>query len=124
MKELNSNISLFNMYVANLRAGLAARGATSSDLVVSLFQSYAAASDEPFVQYMESKYNLYTEGVLVDPDAVMQVALSRYEISQDQKTWRAPPKKNKVVAMITKEKEVKKPKKDEEENESPPPNVA
>jgi hypothetical protein len=47
MKELNSNINLFNMYVAQLKAALAARGATSSDLlVVSLFQAYEVASDE------------------------------------------------------------------------------
>jgi hypothetical protein len=69
---------------------------------------------------MESKFNLYMEGTLVDPDVVMQVALTRYEISLDQKTWKAPPKKNKVVAMIAKEKEVKKPKKDDKEDESPP----
>jgi hypothetical protein len=62
--------------------------------------------------------------VLVDPDTVMQIAITRYDIFQDQKTWRAPPKKNKVVAMISKEKIVKKPKKDVQEDESPPPKVA
>jgi hypothetical protein len=84
----------------------------------------AAASDKPFTRYMESKYYLYTEGALTDPDEVMRIALARYVISLDQKTWRASPKKNRVVAMVAKEKTVKKPKKDDDEEESPPPKVA
>jgi hypothetical protein len=46
----------------------------------------------------------------------MQIALARYEISQDQMKWRAPPKKNKVIAMVAKEKVVKKAKEAEEES--------
>jgi hypothetical protein len=124
MKELNSDISLFNMYVAQLKAALAARGAVSSDLVVSLFQAYSVVSDESFVRYMESKYNLFFEGVLVDPDAVIQIAITRYNICLDQKTWRAPQKKNKVVAMIAKDKGTRKPKKIENEDGSSPRKIA
>jgi hypothetical protein len=87
---------------------------------MSLFQAYAVASDEQFVRYIESKYDLYTEGKLVDPDTIMRVALTRYEIAQDQKKWKAPQKKNKVVAMVAKEKMSMKPKQAEEEDDAAP----
>jgi hypothetical protein len=65
---------------------------------------------------MASKYDLYTEGKLTNPDAIMRMALERYEIAQDQDAWKDPPKKNRVVAMVLKEREAKKPEKVEEES--------
>lgn len=55
MKDLKSNIAVFNDHVHNVILNLAAGGETSSDLIVYLFLSYLATEDNTFKKYIERK---------------------------------------------------------------------
>ena len=52
MIELDSNIKAFNQYVKAQIKNLAARGETSSDLLINLFKGYKAANDVEFADFI------------------------------------------------------------------------
>jgi hypothetical protein len=71
----HGNIDQFNLYVTNQVEQLAARGESSSDLLVNLFAAYLAVPDRKFVEYVEKQKDKYDEGEDISPKLLMQIAL-------------------------------------------------
>jgi hypothetical protein len=59
MIELDSNVETFNQYVKSQIKNLAARGDTSSDLLINLFKGYRAANNVEFADFIRRKVNSY-----------------------------------------------------------------
>lgn len=66
------------MHVKNSREGLKARGQTVDDLMLKLFSGYRAATDSKFVEYIETKEELYLDANDQDEDKLMELALNNY----------------------------------------------
>ena len=52
MIELDSNVKTFNFYEKTQVKSLAARGDTSSDLLINLFKGYKVANDSEFLDFI------------------------------------------------------------------------
>ena len=59
MTELDSNIESFNFFVKAQVKSLAARGESSSDLLINLFSGYKVANDAEFLDFIRRKENDY-----------------------------------------------------------------
>jgi rhamnose utilization protein RhaD (predicted bifunctional aldolase and dehydrogenase) len=62
MIDLDSDIKAFNFFVQTQVKSLAARGETSSDLLINLFKGYKVADDSEFQNFIRPKENEYKEG--------------------------------------------------------------
>jgi hypothetical protein len=62
MVEITYNIDNFNLYVTTQVEQLAARGESSSDLLINLFAAYLSVPDRKFVEYVEKQKNKFDEG--------------------------------------------------------------
>ena len=90
MIELGYDIDQFNQYVTSQIEQLAARGETSSDLLLNLVDAYLAVPDKKFVEYIEKQKDKYDEGEDVTPKNLMQVALIKYKDRKRSDKWEAP----------------------------------
>jgi hypothetical protein len=88
--SLNFDIKKFNAWVKGQVAALAARGETTSDLIVNLFKGYEAVPDRVFKDYIEQKKSSYEEGGTIKYEELMQLAQNKYEGRVLAKTWNAP----------------------------------
>jgi hypothetical protein len=88
--SLNFDIKKFNGWVKGQVAALAARGETTSDLIVNLFKGYEAVPDRVFKDYIEQKKSAYEEGGTINPEELMQLAQNKFEGRVLAKTWNAP----------------------------------
>ena len=77
--EISYDIEAFNLYVTSQVEQLAARGETSSDLLINLFAAYMAVPDRKFVDYVEKQKDKFDEGEDVTTKKLMQVALIKYK---------------------------------------------
>ena len=73
------HIKSFNLYVTSQVEQLAARGETSSDLLINLFAAFMAVPDKKFVEYIEKQKDKYDEGEDVTTKKLMQVALIKVQ---------------------------------------------
>ena len=62
IKEVSNDIPKFNHHVESLLEGLTARGESSNDLLVFLFQAYGKVKDAEFQRYLNQKRSDYEEG--------------------------------------------------------------
>ena len=88
--EHNSDIKAFNQYVENLRVGLTARGATTTDLLSNLFQAYDQVEDAKFRSWATNKKNDYYEGKDLTPESFMALADQFYAQALEERTWAKP----------------------------------
>jgi hypothetical protein len=86
----NFDIKKFNGWVKGQVAALAARGETTSDLIVNLFKGYEAVPDRVFKDYIKQKKSAYEEGGTINPEELMQLAQNKFEGRVLAKTWNAP----------------------------------
>ena len=73
------DIEGFNQYVKAQMEALAARGESSSNLLILLFSAYMVVPDKKFVEYIEKQKDKYDEGDKVTVKSLMQVALIKYK---------------------------------------------
>jgi hypothetical protein len=100
MVSVDSDIGKFNQQVYNLIDSLAARGATSNDLLINIFKGYAAASDKAFVAYIAKKEEDYDDGVQIEPEVLMQLAENKYKSLVEGSKWNAPDEQTeKIIAL-------------------------
>jgi hypothetical protein len=88
--SLNYDIKKFNAWVKGQVSALAARGETTSDLIVNLFKGYEAVPDRVFKDYIEQKKSNFEEGSAITSDELMQLAQNKFEGRVLAKTWNAP----------------------------------
>ena len=75
MLDISYDIDVFNQYVTSQVEQLAARGETSSDLLINLFTAFMAVPDKKFVEYIEKQKDRYDEGEDLSTKRLMQDAL-------------------------------------------------
>jgi hypothetical protein len=78
MVDLNSDITAFNFFVQAQVKSLAARGETSSDLLVNLFKGYKVADDSEFQDFIRRRENEYEEGHDVGVNNLMADSVAKY----------------------------------------------
>ena len=106
IKSIGSDVEKFNTYVKNQLDSLNARGETTQDLLANLFKGYAQASDHVFTAYIAKKQDEYHDGVDVEPEHLMQLALNKYQTLVEDGKWNAPTEADsKIIAL---EAQVKK----------------
>jgi hypothetical protein len=104
IKTVDSDIKKFNIYVKGLLRDLEARGETTQDLLSNLFKGYKAASDEKFVEYIQSKEDDYDDGnATITATHLMEIALNKYQTRLQANTWKAPTEaEEKIIALEAK----------------------
>ena len=81
---------------------LAARGETSSDLLINLFAAFMAVPDKKFVEYIEKQKDRYDEGEeLLSTKRLMQVALIKYKDRKRSDVWQAPSLEEDQIMALT-----------------------
>jgi hypothetical protein len=104
IKTVDSDIEKFNNYVKGLLRDLEARGETTQDLLSNLFKGYKAASDEKFVEYIQSKEDDYDDGdETITATHLMEIAVNKYRTRLQANTWKAPTEaEEKIIALEAK----------------------
>lgn len=104
MHDVRSDIVVaFNKHVKIQQKELAARGATTNNLLNNLFKAYKEASDKTFVTYIlenESKY--YDEGTTFTVPQLTSLAIIKYQIMVSNKIWRKPTEGEENIALEAK----------------------
>lgn len=102
MRQIKSNIELFNQHVEIIVDMLAARGEETSDLLTYLFNGYKACTDQVFNRYIERREGDYEDGEDIDPKTLMSVCLNKYKTRKDKGLWNALSKEQEqIIALNT-----------------------
>lgn len=80
---------------------LAARGESSSDLLINLFATFMVVPDKKFVEYIEKQKDKFDQGEDVTTKKLMQVALTRYKDRKRSDTWQAPSAEAEQIMALT-----------------------
>jgi hypothetical protein len=108
MATIKSNIEEFNEYVKQNYEGLLARGERCDDIMINLFKGYMAASDSEFVRYIKTKKDAYDDGGDLTSDALMTLALNKYEMLKKQDAWNAKSiEQEQIVALSAELQKIK-----------------
>ena len=111
ISDIGGDIIKFNRQVRLLVQELTARGETTNDLLVNLFDAFKTVRDDTFNKYILDKESKYEDGDLGDlsPERLMRLAEERYKILKDKGTWQAPtPEQEKIAALSAKLESLKK----------------
>jgi hypothetical protein len=101
MSELDSNVKAFNQYVKAQIKNLAARGETSSGLLINLFKGYRSADNVKFADFIRRKVNAYEEGEDVNANNLMADALVKYKTRKLTDKWSTPTKEQgQILALM------------------------
>lgn len=101
MLEVSYDIEAFNVYVNGQVEQLAARGESSSDLLINLFAAFMAVPDKKFVEYIEKQKDKFDEGEEVTTKFLMQVALTKYKDRKRSDAWQAPSAEAEQIMALT-----------------------
>jgi hypothetical protein len=101
MKSVGSDIFKFNQHVQSLVTALAARDATTHDLLTNLFVAYKAASDKTFHEYAahiesdieDEKYALMAQQLMVKMN-------TKYRALCVKKLWNAPSAEDEKIMAL------------------------
>src|SRR5210317_2200562 len=118
--KLKSDIAKFNLYVEGLIESLEKRGATSTELLGTLFTAYQESiQDQVFVCYIETIENNHDSGQKITPRDLMNRVFSKYQTRVDSGKWNAPtPEQEQILALKAELKHLKpKPKAKKEKSE-------
>jgi hypothetical protein len=96
------NITKFNQHVRHLLLELEARGETSTDTLNHLLRGYRAATNQAFIQYIDTKQHRIEEGEHLDYKVLMLHAENFYKARVQEGVWGAPSKgEEKLLALST-----------------------
>ena len=101
MQLVDSDIKQFNLDVNQWRQALVARGERTEDLMVNLFKGYRACNDSEFREYIKRKEDAYDEGSDLTVDQLMNLALNKYQLMMDDKTWLQPTAEQREIVALT-----------------------
>ena len=95
------DVKVFNEHIADILFNLRARGETAPDTLIHLFNAYKSAPDEDFVNYIKAKETLYEEEEIeLDPDTLMELALTKYNTFCEQGTWNQLSKEQEEIIAL------------------------
>jgi hypothetical protein len=101
MIELDSDIEAFNFFVKAKVKDLAARGESSSDLLINLFSGYKVANDAEFQDFIRRKENAYEEGKDITTANLMEDSAAKYRTRKMTGKWSAPTKEQEQILALT-----------------------
>jgi hypothetical protein len=104
MASLQWKIITFNEAVRELMSRLEARGETSTDLLMYLFDAYLTCKDETFIDYIKVKQREFYDNKLPDytPNDLMHHAEEEYKRLVMENKWEAPnQQEEKIIALLT-----------------------
>src|SRR5210317_1327767 len=113
LTKFKGDISKFNLYVEGLIKSLEKQGATSTELLGTLFTSYQESiQDQVFVRYIETIENNHDSGQEITTRDLMNRAFTKYQTRVDSGKWNAPtPEQEQILALKAELKQLKtKPK--------------
>ena len=99
--EVSYDIEAFNLYVTAQVEQLAARGESSSDLLINVFAAYLAVPDKKFVEYIEKQKDKFDEGEEITYKKLMQVALIKFKDRKRSDKWQAPSAEEEQIIALT-----------------------
>jgi hypothetical protein len=103
MVSVNSNVKDFNVHVNSLQLQLAARKATTEDLLANLLKGYKAAKDPKFIRFVETIEDDIDSGKDIKAPELMRRCLTKYQIMKQRKEWQAPTAEDeKLIALEAK----------------------
>jgi hypothetical protein len=71
--------------------------------MINLFKGYQSASDREFVRYIKQKRDAYDDGGDIQPEALMTLALNKYETLLKQDMWNAKSQEQEQIVALTAE---------------------
>ena len=98
--KIGSDIPSFNQHVKTLVEGLAARGETSSDLLVNVFKAYKVAGDKEFVKYIKMKESDHEDGNTITPNELMEMGERKFRILMEKEEWQAKTEEEKGIVAL------------------------
>jgi hypothetical protein len=109
MKELTSDVSLFNQYVRETVSDLASGGGASDDLLVYVFNAYKVVEDHAFKRWITRKREDYDDGrQAITVQALMTTAETKFNQLTQEQTWKAKtPKEIQLITLTAQLKEAK-----------------
>lgn len=109
MESVSSDIIKFNLHVKTLLKALSRRRQVTHDILTNLFKGYKAASDKPFVEYIERKQEEHEEGIDLNHNTLMTMAVNKYKIRLRRQEWSKPSEnETKLLALQSEIKLLKK----------------
>ena len=99
--EVSYDIEVFNLYVTSQIEQLAARGESSSDILINVFTAYLAVPDKKFVEYVEKQKDRFDEGEDITYKKLMQVALIKFKDRKRSDKWQAPSAEEEQILALT-----------------------
>ena len=107
MYECGNDIIKFNTHAQNLELALKARGQEVKDIIIHLFEGYAACLDEQFRGYVEKKKYEYDDGEGTTLTKFMTFSENRYNNMNRDNFWNGlSPDKEDIVALRSTVKEL------------------
>ncbi|CAJ1970061.1 unnamed protein product [Cylindrotheca closterium] len=115
MTKVGSNVEKFNLHVSKQLDNLAHYGGESKDILIHLFEGYKAASDKPFVSYIERKEEKHEDNSeTTNEPKLMQDAKNYYKNCVRDQTWNCPDENQQAILLLKAEfKQIKNSKKSE-----------
>jgi hypothetical protein len=97
---IGADITKFNGYVKLLIDSLAARGETTTNLLMNLFKGYLVVNDKTFIAYIGRKQENYEEGDNIATKYLMTMVDNRFNLLKEDNRWNAPSEdEEKILAM-------------------------
>jgi hypothetical protein len=101
MTSVGSDIFKFNQHVQSLVAALAARDATTHDLLTNLFVAYKAASDKTFREYAaQIESDIEDEKYALTAQQLMVKMNTKYRALRVKKIWNTPSAEDKKIMAL------------------------
>jgi hypothetical protein len=101
MMALDSDISKFNAYVKTQVIALEARGETTTELLVNVFNKYETARDLEFALFIKRKKDAYDEGGDITVTSLIDAAENKFKTRVLLKTLSAPTKEQEQILALT-----------------------
>jgi hypothetical protein len=101
MTSVGSDVFKFNQHVQSLVAALAARNATTQDLLTNLFVAYKSASDKTFREYAaQIESDIEDEKYALTAQQLMVKMNTKYRALRVKKLWNAPTAEDEKIMAL------------------------
>ena len=104
IKDVKSDVEVFNDHVRTMVSGLEARGEQTLDLLANLFKGYMCVTDSSFVEFIKRKKDAYEEGEIeLTPEQLMESAANKFNALKQSGRWQqASEQDEKIIALQAK----------------------
>lgn len=101
MLDSNDDIKSFNRFVKSNLNDLAARGETTTDLLINLFKAYRLCKDDDFKLWLKMEEQQYYKGSAINPKELMDQADNLYQSLVDTNQWLSESESDQKIVALT-----------------------